>query len=209
MGTPCRQIDTTDRKIQLKILLYIQKSVPEWCLPPACQPYHIVSHVGGVGGGVGGWMRTNLGHAVLDIPTPSSIRHTHPPSDIPTSPVRDLVPEILTPPPPLDRMTDRHLRKHWLPTTIVAGSKYIHIYKKYGVYSARSSTRHILHPHRNSLRLRVSFWWLVLRTWDMTFRLCRNQHCRLKVHSLQWIDYIEISVDDHCHFHHQRRKWKL
>ena len=26
---------------------YIKKSIPVWCLPPACQPYPIVSHVGG------------------------------------------------------------------------------------------------------------------------------------------------------------------
>ena len=78
------------------IHLINQESIPVGCVPPACQPYPVVSHVWGNGvGGVGGY-------PPLDIPTP----WTYPTSR------RDMVSEI--PPgkdtvskiPPMDRQTD-------------------------------------------------------------------------------------------------------
>ena len=78
------------------------------------------------------WTYPPLGHThPLDIPTRQLHPHPHPwihwlpgkdmGPEIPTTPGRDLVPEIPAPPHPTRVQIDRHLWKHYLLATIVAG----------------------------------------------------------------------------------------
>ena len=82
---------------QVSIKILKQESIPVGCVPLACQLYHIVSQVPCV------WE----GNILTPFPGNPPPRQAYSPPDTYT--------------PPVNRMTDRRLCKHYLPATLLAG----------------------------------------------------------------------------------------